>query len=187
MFRRRNLLKDGATAKAVILEADKQGGMPGEAGGYTATQYDLRLDVHFDDGSRAEATCQVGGFILGTDLWFAEGDIVPVRYDPDDRSKIEVDVPALEAQRDAEQQALQKEAIAQGEAQLAGGGAPGSGPVGTSAAEDRRERKEQARAGRERQKARRAAQLEKLTRKHDQGLISDEEFEAKKKFFQGGG
>jgi hypothetical protein len=179
MFRRLNLSKDGATAKAVVIEARAEGGMPGRAGGYSATQYDLKLHVHFDDGSDGDATCRVGGFIRGTDLSFSEGDIVPVRYDPDDRSKVEVDVPALSAERDKESQSLRDEAVARAEDKLDGIETPEPRIFG-SAAEDRRQRKEQARAGRERQKARRAAQLEKLTRKHDQGLIGDEEFAAKK-------
>jgi Short C-terminal domain len=187
MFRKRNLLKQGATAKAVVVEADRRGGRAGESGS-TPTQYYLKLRVHFDDGSTAEADTHVGGFIRGTDLMFGEGDIVPVRYDEDDRSQVEVDVPALETERDAKAQALHDQSIARAEAELTGGGStPDSdGVLFTSAAEDRRQRKEQARAARERQKARRAAQLEKLTRKHEQGLISDEEFAAKKANLQGG-
>jgi hypothetical protein len=99
-----------------------------------------------------------------------------------------VDVPALEAENDAKAQAQREQSVARAEAELTGGaGAPDAESAGfTSAAEDRRQRKEQARAAKERQKARKTAQLEKLTRKHEQGLISDEEFAAKKANLQRG-
>ena len=52
--------------------------------------YDVGLRVRFDDGTRAYVSRRVGG-AAGTDLRFCAGDIVPVRYDPADRSHLEVD------------------------------------------------------------------------------------------------
>jgi hypothetical protein len=54
--------------------------------------------------------------------WKLEGDIVPVRYDPADRSRIEVDTPARMAVREADTAVVsssQNAAIARGEAELA--------------------------------------------------------------------
>ena len=70
-------------------------------------------------GTSTEASCKVGGAVAGTDLNFSEGDIVPVRYDPADRSKIAVDVPAMEAVREAREDQRDRQAIDRAEARLA--------------------------------------------------------------------
>jgi len=88
-------------------------------GGYSAVAYHLELRVAFDDGSSSDVSCQVGGALTGTDLGFFEGDIVPVRYDPADRSKVAVDVPAMEAARKANEDQLKRQAIDRAEAKLA--------------------------------------------------------------------
>jgi hypothetical protein len=70
------------------------GGAPTSTG-YSPTYYDLDLQARFDDGSTLEFSYRVGGLLKGTDLRFSEGDIVPVRYDPQHREKIEVDETAM--------------------------------------------------------------------------------------------
>ena len=141
----------------------------------------------------------------------ADSEIDPVdgETDPEDRSQIEIDEPALKAQREAQAREVTTDALARGEQALAestgskrdmdhvdqistegveerrasgsDGVAPDSPPgQGLSASADRRARKQQARANKERQKARKAAQLEKLERQHEQGLLTDEELAKKK-------
>jgi hypothetical protein len=50
-----------------------------------------------------------------------------MRYDPADRSKIEIDEPALTAGRESDLAAMKERAIARGEAQL--GRPPGEDPL----------------------------------------------------------
>ncbi len=75
--------------------------------------------MQFDDGSTAETSCHVGNFANGTELFFSEGDVVPVRSDPADRSRIELDVAAYTAQKQARAEELKERAIARSEAELA--------------------------------------------------------------------
>ncbi|MBV8194374.1 MAG: hypothetical protein JOY80_02480 [Candidatus Dormibacteraeota bacterium] len=67
--------------------------------------YDLTLRVHFGDGTSADIARHVGD-IRGTDLTFSVGDIVPVRFDPDDRSTVEIDVDAMHAAKAESQRRL---------------------------------------------------------------------------------
>jgi hypothetical protein len=65
--------------------------------------------------------------------WFKVGQIVPVRYDASDHSKVVLDIPALEAKHaadvaDAKQMLSHQHddaAVARADAKLARGGAPG--------------------------------------------------------------
>jgi hypothetical protein len=84
--------KNAASAQAVVTSVKAHGG---EAGSTGLTYFDLDLRAHFDDGSTSEFGCRVGGPFSGTRLTFIEGDIVPVRYDPSDRSKIALDEDAM--------------------------------------------------------------------------------------------
>jgi hypothetical protein len=118
MFGKHKLIRDGARAKAVVVLAQCKGGVPMD-GGYSAVVYHLELRVQFEDGTSTEISCQVGGAIAGTDLNFSEGAIVPVRYDPADRSKIAVDVPAMAAVRKANEDQLNRQSIDRAEARLA--------------------------------------------------------------------
>lgn len=185
MFGKRELLKNGAVAKAVVTEARPLGGMPSRAGGYSATVYDLKLRVHFDDGSSSDCQRTVGGFIRGTDLCFNEGDIVPVRFDPADRSKVEVDTEAMEKQREQEKLARRQQAVSRAEQELAGSTSREDAQSHSVAAE-RRARKAQARKNKPQQQAFRELLVEKLERQHQQGLLTDEEFEEKKAKVRGG-
>jgi hypothetical protein len=112
------VLRDGARAQGVVVESRP----PADTGtGGVGNIYHVKVRVHFDDGSTADVSSgRLDRYKVG---WKLEGDIVPVRYDAEDRSKIEIDVPALVAARVADSDdaaQLRETAIARGEAQLAG-------------------------------------------------------------------
>jgi len=118
MFGKRNLLREGAEAQAVVT-AVRDGGVLTGGAGVPIHQY-LDLRVSFDDGSYGESSCRVGSMLHNNTLSFSEGDIVPVRYDPADRTKIELDEPALTAQRESLREHGKEQAIARAEAELGG-------------------------------------------------------------------
>jgi hypothetical protein len=130
MFGKHDLLRDGARARAVVIAVKRTGGTPVD-GGYSPVKYDLGLRVRFPDGSTAEVSRHVGGLWKGTALSFSEGDIVPVRYDPTNPSKLEVDAQAMESTRAANTAQAKQVAISRADASLAAElratpGAPGS-------------------------------------------------------------
>jgi hypothetical protein len=184
VFRKGRLRGTGVEARALVLEKNVF------ASGYStnetkACRYKVR--VQFDDGSTSEATLSAWNHELARAL---VGDLIPVRYDPADRSKIEIDSEVMKAQRAEQQRELSEQAIERGEQELDRSlglqhesAAPVPSPAGgaqvVSAAADRRARKQAAREAQERKQARRAAQVEKLDRQHTQGLLTDEEHAAK--------
>jgi hypothetical protein len=95
--------KSAASAQAVVTSVKVHGG---EAGSGGLAYFDLDLRARFDDGSTSEFRCRVGGPFSGTQLTFAEGDIVPVRYDPQDRSKIALDEDAMNDDRASRSEAF---------------------------------------------------------------------------------
>jgi hypothetical protein len=95
VFGKNKLLKNGAIARAAVLSSD----MSGMSNGKGAHKWKLELKVQFDDGTTGEASCSAYEVNIG--MGYGPGQIVPVRYDPKDRTKVEVDVPALQAERDA--------------------------------------------------------------------------------------
>lgn len=124
MFGKHKLLHEGAQAEAVVTSVDLyQEGMRANWGsGFT---YDVGMRVHFEDGTTAEIVRRIGG-MAGTDLHFDVADVVPVRYDPHNRAKIELDEDALRAQQQRAREALQRqldqageEAVREAEARLA--------------------------------------------------------------------
>jgi hypothetical protein len=115
MFGRgKKILESGAAAKAVVLETD----MSGRSNRHAERLWKVKLRVQFDDGSTAEADCS---------MWTkpfngpAAGAIVPVRYDPEDRSKVEVDVAAMNAGDDAALEELEANLIEEAEQKLSRG------------------------------------------------------------------
>jgi len=124
VFEKHKLLREGAQTEAVVTSVELyQEGMRANWG--TGFTYDVGMRVHFDDGPAAEIVRRIGG-MAGTDLSFEVGDIVPVRYDPRDRAKIELDEDALRAQqqqaRDENQRQLDEvneQAVREAEAKLA--------------------------------------------------------------------
>src|SRR5664279_1340527 len=91
MFGEKKLLREDAEGHAVVLEADyRWDGMGG-----THHIYRVQLRVRFDDGSTVELHTKLDGGKVGE---YQQADILPVRYDVSDHSRIVVDVPALEAE-----------------------------------------------------------------------------------------
>jgi hypothetical protein len=91
-----------------------------------------RLRVRFEDGSTTEISRTVWSHNLA---YATVGDLIPVRYDPADRSKIEIDGQAIKAQRAAEASELKQQLLADGEAKLARGGTEeGGGETSSGAA-----------------------------------------------------
>ena len=114
MFGRgKKVLESGAEAKAVVLETD----MTGRSNRHAERLWKVKLRVQFDDGP-TEAHCSMWAKPMAGP---AVGAIVPVRYDPDDRGKVEVDVAAISTGRDAAQEELEANLIAEAEQKLARG------------------------------------------------------------------
>jgi hypothetical protein len=95
MFGRHKLLKNGATAQAAVIRSE----MTGMSNSKGAHKWKLKLKVQFDDGTTADASCSAYEVNIG--MGYGPGQILPVRYDPEDRTKVELDVPALQAERDS--------------------------------------------------------------------------------------
>jgi hypothetical protein len=116
MFGRDKLLDDGAQVDGVITEAPEY--FRGSAGRYKVT-----VRVRFVDG----ATVEVERRLHLSCGEHRAGAVLPMRYDPADRSKIEIDEPALTAGRDADFAAIRERAVARGAAQA--GRPPGEDPL----------------------------------------------------------
>ena len=109
MLGRLNLMRDGAKADGVVLESTYKHSRvtgPGELS-LPARIWLLKLRVQFEDGTTTEVERKVketdyGGSIHNEDgsPFPSEGDTVPMRYDPKDRSHIEIDVAAIKARRE---------------------------------------------------------------------------------------
>jgi hypothetical protein len=111
------LVRDGAQIDGVVICSHP----PADTGqGGVGNIYRIEVRVHFPDGSMAEfSSGRLDRYEVG---WKLEGDIVPVRYDPTNRSRIEVDTPALTAAREADAASVnssQNAAITRSEAELA--------------------------------------------------------------------
>jgi hypothetical protein len=112
--RGKKILEGGAEAKAVVLATD----MSGRTNRHAERLWKVKLRVQFDDGSTAEVDCS---------MWTkpfdgpAVGAIVPVRYDPSDRSKVEVDVASMNAGHDAALEELEANLIEEAEQKLSRG------------------------------------------------------------------
>jgi hypothetical protein len=119
MFGRDKLLDDGAQVDGVIIEAPEY--FPGRSD--MSGRYKVTVRVRFDDGETVEVERRLH-FSCGE---HRAGAMLPMRYDPADRSKIEIDEPALAAGRDADLAAIKARAIARGEAQA--GRPPGEDPL----------------------------------------------------------
>jgi hypothetical protein len=116
MFGRHKLLRTGVEAQAVITSVRAVGAAQVNLQ-YSPVSWHLELRVYLADGSTGEVACHVGA--LTTGLAFSEGDTVPVRYDAADPSKVEVDVPAMEAFRKAGHDQAARVRIDRAEGELA--------------------------------------------------------------------
>lgn len=86
-------------------------------GGFSA--FKLVLEVHFPDGSQGELREKVHVTDIGA-LRGRVGDVLPVRYDPEDRTAVVIDVPAIRAEIDEAERRLHQEAVARGRRVLEG-------------------------------------------------------------------
>jgi hypothetical protein len=85
--KREKLWREGARAEGVVLRLWWHSKLEGT--------YGIEFRVKFPDGSTADVKER---FLTTTNQGvLAEGDVVRVRYDPSDYSKVRLDVPALEA------------------------------------------------------------------------------------------
>src|SRR5947209_13984415 len=112
MFDKHKRSHDGAQAQALVLERKvlATAGNPGPA---NACRYKLR--VKFGDGSTFETSCHAFGVQLAR---ATVGDVIPVSYDPADRSKVKLDRDAILEQQKVDARKWQNEAIARGEQSL---------------------------------------------------------------------
>jgi hypothetical protein len=93
MFGRGNLMRDGAKALGRVTESGAVEAFATRGG----AGYHVTARVEFDDGTTAEVRRKVHHGMGDYDV----GAILPFRYDVDDRSKIELDEPAMQAMVDA--------------------------------------------------------------------------------------
>jgi hypothetical protein len=112
--RRKKLLRNGAQAQAIVKERE---GANFTRNGYTADK--LVLEVHFEDGSQAEVRDKVDKEDVGYKL-INVGDILPVRYDPKNRSEAVVDVAAIRAQAEESRQRMDQDTLARARRELNG-------------------------------------------------------------------
>jgi hypothetical protein len=118
MFGHHKLYHEGAMARGVIIR------LFAEREHHTVAHYDVMVDVEFDDGTHGHFQERLKHADVGD---CQERDVLPVRYDPRDRSKLVVDLPALEASK-----YMPKENVG-GQSQLPqfpAGGAAGAGTLG---------------------------------------------------------
>jgi hypothetical protein len=114
------LLQEGAVAQGVVIQNKATMTVTG-----IDPKYHVKVRVKFDDGTSTEFKQALNAREVGRHF---EGAVVPVRYDPADHSKIEIDVPALTLPT-VDRAALHQDAIARAEQAIAQGTAPASGRV----------------------------------------------------------
>lgn len=119
MFGRGKSLDGGAQVDGVIIKAPEFFRGSTDMSG----RYKVTMRVRFDDG----ATVEVERRLHISCGEHRVGAVLPMRYDPADRSKIEIDEAALTAGRDADFAAIRERAIARGEASA--GRPPGEDPL----------------------------------------------------------
>ncbi|WP_432829131.1 hypothetical protein [Dactylosporangium sp. CA-092794] len=110
--RYRRLMRDGARAKAVVVESRAWYGSAGPV----ALNARLRLEVRFPDGAGATVSRVVRYRDLGDQD--VVGSILPMRYEPGDRSYVEVDLPELRRSYSARMAKLDRAAVREARAKL---------------------------------------------------------------------
>jgi hypothetical protein len=127
-------MRDGAQAQALVVEVKQFGHTAVGEGPGMGIFFELKLRVQFDDATTEDITRRVrlsslggsSGAIGGT---VNAGDLLPVRYDPEDRSKIEIDSAAVKQGKKAARESLTRRASQRGEQRLAAVSSPGAVPL----------------------------------------------------------
>jgi hypothetical protein len=90
MLRNHTLLKDGARAQGVVLDKHVT---TRNSSGTNILAYTVQIRVKFDDSTMTEFQSEhLRAEAVGH---LAAGDLVPVRYDPGDHSRVVLDTEAL--------------------------------------------------------------------------------------------
>jgi hypothetical protein len=101
MFGRTNLIKDGEQIDGIVLDCQVTGMLvKTNSDPLGRSDHKVTVRVHFPDGSVEEVETKVKGKDYG--MPFGTGDKVPLRYDPKDRSRVEIDVAAIKSGHKAE-------------------------------------------------------------------------------------
>jgi hypothetical protein len=96
--RYRKLLRSGSRGQAVVVDAEADGARDDMRTDSTGLfGWDATIRVKYDDGTTADFERYIEA--KSTDS-IAPGVIVPIRFDPRKRSRVEIDTEALRAQRD---------------------------------------------------------------------------------------
>jgi hypothetical protein len=181
----KKILQQGAQTEGAVTHVSKQmqGGLNND-GGRSVWAYDLSIDVRFDDDSTlplwvkkirphdlqiSESGWDAINEKIVVSEWDAIDDrivvgaVVPVRYDPQDHKKMAVDFPAFKdallaaiAPKVASAEAAHDDAIARGEAQIAGSTAGDPAPVAGAGGGGARRRRRPAHQARRPTRPRRA-------------------------------
>jgi hypothetical protein len=98
MFGGKKFLTDGTATTGVLIESESEKVAAGSGG---TGRYRVRVRVTFDDGTSSEFETKLHASTSGIKF---VGATVPVRFDPSDRSKIDVDEAELQRRRDVDRQ-----------------------------------------------------------------------------------
>ena len=117
MFGRHEILKDGEGAEAIVL------GVAAGRISYTNSKgedrWHLHLRVRFADGTIEDTTATA--YAIGPAGYFGVGEVLPVKYLPDDRTTVEVDRDAIVAAKEAGREEAQEGLVKLAEERLARG------------------------------------------------------------------
>jgi hypothetical protein len=126
MFGKLNVGRDGERGQAVVMKAERHGGVIA-GGGVSSVTYVLELRAQFEDGTSVDFSQHLGSAFKGAGAGFSVGDVVPVCFDPRNHARIEVDMNAIHDQQAADQRQVEEEATDRAEridARLAEGKLP---------------------------------------------------------------
>jgi hypothetical protein len=94
MFGRMNLLKDGERIDGIVLDCQTTGMLvKTNSNPLGRSDHKVTVRIHFPDSTVEEVETKVKGKDYG--MPFGVGEKVPLRYDPKDHTRIEIDVPAI--------------------------------------------------------------------------------------------